>query len=93
MHTFIALPNTWYNNLNLHLTFWFGGQSSTVLQEAGKKNIQLVHHLKSMSLCLDTNTLTVYDAGVSETLSGPFPAWGTHTDLLKHTCTRSGRQK
>lgn len=40
-----------------------------------------------------TNTLTVCGAEVSETPSGLSPEWGTHTDLLKHTCTGSDRER
>ena len=37
------------------------------------------------------NTLTACDTAVSGTPLGLCPAWGTHTDLLKHTCTGSDK--
>lgn len=45
------------------------------------------------SPCAGTNTLTVCGAEVSGTPLGLSPVWETHTDLLKHTCTGSDRER
>lgn len=78
-------------------TFWFGGQSSTVLQESNTQK-QAGHtrfHRRHASDCKHEHTkaLTVCGAEVSETPSGLFPAWGTRIDPLKHICTVSDKQR
>lgn len=92
---YLPWPSHW-------LTFWFGGQSSTVLQDTKKHNSEGGHKdnigywvtfNREQSPLAETNTLTVCDKGVSGTPSGLSPAWGTHTDLLKHTCRGSDRER
>lgn len=73
-------------------TFWFGGQSSTVLRET-HRNRRVNRNHTSQCTHKHTKALTVCGAEVSETPSGLFPAWGTRTDPLKHICTVSDKQR
>lgn len=73
-------------------TFWFGGQSSTVLQET-HRNRRVNRNRTSDCKHEHTKALTVCGAEVSETPSGLFPAWGTRTDPLKHICIVSDKQR
>lgn len=69
--------------------------STAVRRDAGRHGKIKTHtHSDRQSYLIQrTNTLTVCDAEVSGTPSGLSPAWGTHTDLLKHTCTGSVRER